>query len=381
MMRYSTALFLGIYTSLLLSGCGGSSNGGGTQQNLDTNLSVNKIIANQVQKYDLPAMGIIIVDKNSTISKESVGVKQYASEELVTDQELWGIGSITKSMSATLVTALVDQGVIDWNTTLAEVFPEFEEDMQEKYKNVSLIELLSHTSGLPADDDSTWEDFIALEDPLSDQRYALSYEALSYASDGVVGEYNYSNINYVVAAAIVEKLTNTSYETLMQSYLFDPLEMDHTQIGVANLKNNAWGHKMAQDEWQAIDPLTISADNVAIVASAGSRTYATLDNMAKYLQFHLKTKMGENTTLFSAENADVLYTPVVALSPNMGYALGWFTETPNTIQHSGSNGRWLALTVVDAQSGYAYFVVTNGYKDGVEQAIFETMDLLIAKTN
>jgi len=85
-MRYSTALFLGIYTSLLLSGCGGSSNGGGTQQNLDTNLSVNKIIANQVQKYDLPAMGIIIVDKNSTISKESVGVKQYASEELVTDQ-------------------------------------------------------------------------------------------------------------------------------------------------------------------------------------------------------------------------------------------------------------------------------------------------------
>ncbi|HFU77354.1 MAG TPA: class A beta-lactamase-related serine hydrolase, partial [Epsilonproteobacteria bacterium] len=352
----------------------------GDKQNVDTNPSVREIITNQVEKYDLPAMGIIVVDKNSTIYNESIGVKTYTSQEPVTHQELWGIGSITKSMSATLVATLVDQGVIGWNTTLLEVFPEFEEDMQEKYKSVTLIELLSHTSGLPADDDSTWEDFIDLQESVVDQRYAFSYEALAYTSDGVVGEYNYSNINYVITASILEKLTNTNYEMLMQAYLFDPLQMDSAQIDIENLQNNVWGHKIVQDGWEPVDPQTISADNVAIVSPAGSRTYASLDDMAKYLQFHLRTKMGENTTVFNTTNAQMLYTPVVSLSANMGYALGWFTEAPNTIQHSGSNGRWLALTVVDARSGYAYFVVTNGYKEGIEQAVFETMDLLIAKT-
>lgn len=378
-MKTLSLLFLGTCASILLSGCGSSSSSDADNQTPNTTLSVNEIVTKQVEKYQLPAMGVVVVNKNETLYKESIGVKRYGSQEGVSENDLWGIGSLTKSMSATLATILVEEGLIDWNTTLAEVFPEFEEDMQAKYKNITLIELLSHTSGLPVDDDTTWEDFIGLDEPVDEQRYALSYEALTYAGDGTVGEYHYSNINYVVLASIFEKLTNSTYETLIQTYLFDALAMTHTQVGVENLQNNAWGHKIVAETWQAIDPQRISADNVAIVASAGSRTYTTLDDMGKYLQFHLMAKRGENTTLFSQKNAEILYTPVVSLDENMGYALGWFTQTPNKLQHSGSNGRWLALSVIDAQSGYGYFVVVNGYRSGIEEAVFETMDMLVEK--
>jgi len=380
-MKTLNLLFLGAYTTVLLSGCGGSSSSKSDTDNQtsSTTLSVNEIVTKQVEKYQLPAMAVVVVNQNETLHKQSIGVKRYGLQEAVGENALWGIGSITKSMSATLATILVQEGFIDWDTTLVEIFPEFEEDMQEKYKTITLIELLSHTSGLPVDDDTTWEDFIGLDEPVDAQRYALSYEALAYGGDGVVGEYHYSNINYVLVASIFEKLTNSTYETLIQRYLFDALAMTHTQVDVNNLQNNAWGHKRVADTWQAIDPASISADNVAIVASAGSRTYATLDDMAKYLQFHLMAKRGEKTTLFSQKNAEILYTPVVSFDANMGYALGWFTQTPNMLQHSGSNGRWLALSVIDAQSGYGYFVVVNGYRSGIEEAVFETMDMLVEK--
>jgi len=179
---------------------------------------------------------------------------------------------------------------------------------------------------------------------------------------------------------MLEKLTSTSYEELIETYLFTPLGMQSSQVNVTGQQEEIWGHKYQDGQWNAIDPTVHHVDNAAIVAPAGSRTFVTLDDMGKYLSAHLRAKQG-SATLMQLENFNKLHTKVVDADEDLGYALGWFTEGTYGLQHSGSDDRWLSLSFVNADTGFAYFVVVNAYKQGIEQAVFEMMQILIKRTD
>ncbi|HFU77348.1 MAG TPA: class A beta-lactamase-related serine hydrolase [Epsilonproteobacteria bacterium] len=331
-------LALCVSSLLLISGCGSNSSSSNAKVQPSAGSigdgKITTILQKKIQKYDIPAMAVLVVDENGTLEKAYNGYKTYGGGRKILPEELWNIGSLTKSMTATLSAKMVEQGYLDWNTTLLEVFPEFSSSMQEQYKNVTLIELLSHTSGLPADNDSVWEEFIDDNRTLIEQRYEVCEGALAFESQHQKGEYLYSNINYVVTAAILEKKSSKVYESLMKEYLFDPLGMDSSQFGSNGLENNAYGHKVLNQQLIAIEPSEITADNVAVVAPAGSQTFISLDDMSKYLQEHLKANMGLGSEYLSAESFSRLHTKVVNVDEDLGYSLGWFSEAEYGLQHS-----------------------------------------------
>ncbi len=341
--------------------------------------ALSDIVSFYKNKYEIPAMAVITVQNNQTIEKASVGVRQIEHNISVLTDDHWAIGSVTKSMTATLVGVMIDQGVLNWDTTLAELFPEFDE-MQERYHHITMIELLSHSAGLPEDDDSVWAPFVDSNRSLISQRYVLTKEALAYDSDERQGSYVYSNINYVIVAAILEKLTAKPFETLIEEYLFTPLGMQNSQVELTGLHDEIWGHKYQNGQYRSINPTIDHVDNAAIVAPAGSRTYVTLEDMGRYLQAHLQAKQG-TATLMAIENFETLHSKVIDADEDLGYALGWFTEGTYGLQHSGSDDRWLSLSFINAETGFAYFVVVNAYKEGIEEAVFEMIKVLIKRTN
>lgn len=376
------AKWLMALTPLLFVACGSSSSSADTT--LDNGKvgdgRLSEIVTHYQEKHNIPAMAVLTVDHQQTVEQAAVGVRQIEKKSKVQVNEHWNIGSITKSMTATLVAVLIDQGMLTWETTLAEVFPEQREHMLEQYKSVTMVELLSHTSGLPQDSDEIWEEFIGSDDTLIEQRYDLTQEALIYPSETSRGEFLYSNINYVVASAMLERVSSSSFESLIQTYLFDALAMMDSYLDSQGDENRIRGHKEVAGEWQSVDPSEENAENAKIVAPAGSQTFVTLEDMSRYLRVHLQAKMGEDTALMSQENFSKLHTKVVDADQDLGYALGWFTESNYGLQHTGSNGRWFTLSFINAETGYGYFVVINAYKAGVEQAVFEMMNLLIDRT-
>lgn len=368
---------LGSLFTLLLSGCGKSGNG-------DANLNPDSALSTQLQltldAYDIPAIAVITVDENRTVEQAAVGKRRVGASSEVTVSDHWNIGSLTKSMTATLAASMVEQGFLEWNTTLGELFGEFADTMQPRYHSVTLVELLSHTAGLPADDARLWEDFLDSTKSAAMQRYAFTQEALAFESPYAQGVFRYSNINYVIACAMLEKSSGMAFETLIQTYLFDPLVMNSSAIGFDRLNETISGHVWQDGAWVVKAPDVIDPDTAKIVAPAGSRTYVTLEDMKRYLQAHLRAMRGHgDSELMAPEQFDRLHTPVSVVDEDLNYALGWFTEGDYGLQHTGSNGRWFAAAFVNAQTGLAYFVVVNGYKPGIEQAVFETMQLLIAR--
>lgn len=350
---------------LFLGGCGGSD---GTK--LDAELPQTKPATGQVADGNLkeiinyiridaglPAMAAIVIVDGAVIEKASDGLRSIDSTIQVTDEDKWHIGSITKSMSATLAAKLVEQGVISWDTTISDIYPNLVGTMRQEYEDVQLDELLSHASGMRANLPNL-NDYVSKPESIVEQRQQMVKEALVLKPDTSRGNMQYSNLGYMVAGAMLETVTNTSWEELMQIHVFAPLAMTDAGFGAPDVSGDLTepvGHNKQGSGWKAQIPSpTNLADNVKVLGPAGT-AHATLNDMAAYMNAHLKGARGESVNgLINSASFNKLHTS----STNANYALGWIVDGKQ-LHHNGSNTMWLANVIVNSDDNYAIFVATN----------------------
>ena len=80
------------------------------------------LLAESVQKHKLPGMAAAIVEDGRITAIGAAGVRCRGHKEPITSDDLFHIGSDTKSMTATLIAILVEEGKLRWNSTPVEVF-------------------------------------------------------------------------------------------------------------------------------------------------------------------------------------------------------------------------------------------------------------------
>jgi CubicO group peptidase (beta-lactamase class C family) len=149
----------------------------------------------------------------------------------VTVDDKWHIGSNTKVMTATFAGIFVERGLVTWDTTIEEVFPELQGEIHSEFLDVRLEELLSHTAGISNNLAETpfWATAWENDAPIAEQRESWLPQLLSLEPDASRGTFSYSNSGYVVAGAMLERLTGESWENLMRQELFRPLGMKGAQ--------------------------------------------------------------------------------------------------------------------------------------------------------
>ena len=135
------------------------------------------------------------------------------------------IGSMTKQFTALLILQLVNERKIRLDGHLSDYLPYYRKDTGDQ---VSVSELLSHTSGVPS--------FTGLrgflEGPASRTSYGVKEFAQKYCSGNLQFEpgtnFEYSNSGYFLLGAILEQVSGVSYETLLRDRIFTPLEMKNS---------------------------------------------------------------------------------------------------------------------------------------------------------
>ena len=120
--------------------------------------SIDVTLKPYLSQYDLLAIAAAVVKRGVIVSSGAVGTRRSGSTIPVTVNDRFHIGSDTKAMTALLAAIMVEEGKLKWHSTIAEVFPEIADSMDPGVRKVTLEQLLSHTSGMPADN----EDFINL---------------------------------------------------------------------------------------------------------------------------------------------------------------------------------------------------------------------------
>ena len=143
------------------------------------------------QDHHVPAIAGAIVTSRGIGNFGVVGVRKTGSQAAVTRDDKWHLGSDTKAMTATLVGSLVDRGLLRWDTTVADVFPDLASGFHPGAKEITVRQLLSHHAGLP--ENLNWQ-AISAKGTIQEQRRLAVVQALSENPDCTPGsEFRYSN--------------------------------------------------------------------------------------------------------------------------------------------------------------------------------------------
>jgi D-alanyl-D-alanine carboxypeptidase len=327
-------------------------------------------------QYGLPAMGVILVHRGQVREVATTGVRVRGGTEPVTDDDLWHLGSITKAMTATLVGVLVEQGMISWDSSPAEIFPQLIGEMNPQYENVSVSQLLAHQSGLPVDVGNIPSVDLVVDSAtgtVTEKRFLWARELLATTPQTAVGEFSYANAGYVVVGAMLEAVTGTSWENLMIQQMFQPLGMNHTGFGppgTAMLRDQPWGHIANGSILTPLSPDSRRppADNPLSMGPAGT-IHASLADYALYMLAHIDGERGVSG-LLNATTFQYLHAPF----GGENYGMGWEVDnsTPQigaVLEHGGSNNRWRAQVGLVPGMEIGIMVVTNAAGDKAQSAV------------
>jgi CubicO group peptidase (beta-lactamase class C family) len=326
---------------------------------------------------DAPAMAVVLVRNGQVAEIVAVGKRSADSSVAVTAADGWHMGSLTKAMTATLAGVLVEDGVIDWDTTPQEIWSESAAQLHADFRNITLRQLLSHTSGMKRDDE-----FSAAQDgapgTLMEKRRQWAAHVLGQAAQFSAGEFHYSNVGYVVAGAMLEARGGASWEILLTDRVFAPLGMTHTGFGAPGTPgqiDQPLGHRSLSRGFSPVDPGSSDANIPAAVGPAGS-VHTTLDDYARFMLTHIDGARG-TPNLLNVESFRVLHEARTG-----GYSLGWGTasslQTLNApgLQHTGTIGLWFSLVWLAPTLDTGLMIAVNGGGDRALAAI-EQMDLLM----
>lgn len=283
----------------------------------------------------------------------AVGMRENRRPESVTASDKWHVGSITKSMTATLVARCVEAGLVSWDESVGAVLGSAISDLRAEYRDANFRHLLSHRAGLQGNLPIT--DFIRYrrhnDDP-REERVAFARQALRQTPVGAKEQaFEYSNNGYVIAGAMLEAKLGATWENLIRTHVFAPLGMDSAGFGAPGREgahDQPVGHSAGLLGIRAHPPGADLTDNPAVLGPAG-RVHLTFADMLKYLAAHR-----DRSDFLSAASWSILHTP-----PFGGdYAMGWI-KRGDPLWHNGSNTIWYAEVLVDPVRGVAAVAAAN----------------------
>ena len=271
----------------------------------------------------------------------------------VSTEDLWHVGSITKSMTATLVGRLVEAGRFAWTDTVSGVLGALP-GMRPEYAQATFRHLLSHTSGLPGN--IAMQNLMAFSREIDDaraERRKWAEMALAMAPVGEMArKFEYSNNGYIVAGAMLEARMGESWEQLIRKHLFDPLGLKTAGFGAPGTEGQVdqpSGHAAGPSGLIAMIKGDGPTDNPAALGPAG-RVHMSQADMLTYLAAHR-----DRSGLLKAETWDVLHKP-----PFGGpYAMGWVVRPDGSLWHNGSNTMWYAEAAFSPTAGWAATAAAN----------------------
>ncbi len=328
--------------------------------------AVTQVLKPIRQKFDVPAIAAAVVTSDGIKWVGAAGVRKRGTEIPVMLDDLWHLGSDGKAMTSTLIARLVERGLLKWDSALAEVFPDLAPQMNPEFRRVTLLQLLSHRAGLPAN--LNLAEYLG-NDVASLRLRAVRQELAKKPESTPGSKYAYSNLGYIIAAAVVERTTGKTWESAIAEEVFDPLRMKSAGFGGTGTRgqiDQPWPHT---DDGEPTAENGPDMDNPPVMGPAG-RIHCTIQDWAKFVQDQLRGARGA-PALLKPETYQRLQTP-----PFGGdYALGWNVVQRDwaggkALNHGGDNtmnfanvwvapGRNFAILVCVNQSGNKAFQATD----------------------
>lgn len=344
-----------------------------TQTERTANPQIGELLKRAQQQSDVPAIAAAIVTSEGLATFGVTGVRKRGTSSPAMPNDLWHLGSNTKAMTATLLAQLVEQDKLKWDTTLADVFSDSSFKIHPDLRGVTVLHLVSHRSGLPAN--LNLAEYLGVDAGREGLR-AARQELAKPPQIAPGSKFEYSNLAYIIAGAIVEKVTGKPWQENMVKQVFGPLEMTSAGFGGTGTPGKVdqpWSHTA---DGQPVPQNGPKIDNPPVMGPAG-RVHCTIQDWSKYVADFLRGMTGKPALLPGAAYKK-LSTPTFGGQ----YALGWIVADRDwaggmVLQHNGSNTMNYATVWIAPQRDFAILACTNQGGDTAQAACDAAVTALI----
>lgn len=185
---------------------------------------------------------VLIAENSEPVFQKSFGIANEKTGEKLNLNSVFDLASMSKQFTAMGIVLLKEQGKLSYNDTLSKFIPEL-----KMYKNITIRNLLNHTSGLP--------DYMQLMDSLYNKSNIATNKDVIELFEKYKPEtlfppnayYKYSNTGYVLLAVIIERVSHSTFANFLTENIFAPLHMNNSfvynkRLNPRNIKNFAFGY-------------------------------------------------------------------------------------------------------------------------------------------
>ena len=301
-----TFLGLAFSASLLAASCSQDS----AAVNDDRFFEIRNLIIEQVSTGGVPSIAVAVAEHGEIVWEEAFGWSDVENQVRATPHTMYRLGSISKTITATGLMLLVEEGKVDLGGPIIEYLPEdvrpraFEGDVRD----ITVRHLLNHRSGIPAYAESFFKDD-------SEGARALAETVRRY---GIVtyppGEsFIYSNLGYQMLGSIIENISGMSYAAFIQERVFAPLGMTNALV----YEGGQLGYPYAAGYTKAGERIPPYLDS----HPGADGTYASAHDLLRFAIFHLGDDLPNQEAILSARALAAMqakYPP-----GNERYGIGW----------------------------------------------------------
>lgn len=339
-----------------------------TSSTLFTGLSeqqINDVAQRAMQEFDVPGLAIGVVHDGKIVFSKGYGRKaENKNSANVDPHTLFAIGSNTKEFTATALATLVDDKKLQWTDRVIDLMPEFRVADPWITREFRISDLLTHHSGMELGAGDLML-FAHSTFTRSETVAALPYMPFT---GRFRADYAYNNLLYVVAGALVEKVSGKTWENYIQDRLINTAALPDCQSTppVQGQSNVATGEGNTEHL-----PSKLSLQQIAMAPAGG--IWCSVDGMAHWVQTLLNGgRTIDGKTIISLEQRNALWAPSALLplsdtsdmtnSHFRAYGYGWFMEDffgMKRVWHTGTVSGMVSYVSILPEKNTGFIVLTN----------------------
>jgi CubicO group peptidase (beta-lactamase class C family) len=335
---------------------------------------LEKLAESELRATGIPGIAIAVVFKDQVVFAKGFGVREVGEASPVDADTVFQLASVSKPIGSTVVSALVGEGLLSWDSRISDLDPGFE--MQDAWvtREITVRDFYCHRSGLPDHAGDLLED-------LGFEREAILHRLRYQKPDtSFRSGYAYTNFGMTEGAVAAAKAAGKEWEDVSEERLYKPLGMTSTSSRYKDFverENRALGHVQIDGKW--VQKFQRDPD----AQSPAGGVSSSANDLTKWMRLQLADGKFDGKEIVNKDALAQTHHPhmLTGFSPLDGlpgfYGLGWNVsydqEGRLRLSHSGAFDLGAATTVVLVPSkDFGIVVLTNAFPFGVAEGLAST---------
>src|SRR5688572_7164048 len=335
---------------------------------------INNYLRAVVDRQQIPGFTLAATRNDSVIYVGAFGFRNIETKEPMKASYDFHWASVSKTFVATAIMQLVEKGKIDVDEKLIAYLPYFKQK-DEDYKNITIRQLLNHTSGIGDVDDYEWDK--PQNDDGAPERFVrgLANDEMLFKPGT---DWSYSNTAYEILGVLITTVSGMPFESYVKENILEPLDMTNSSFIYPEIPDSL---RVSGHLW-AGKPIVSKIYPYNKIHAPSSTLNSNVLEMTHYAMANLHRGKYKDVQILTDSSYNLLWTNAVNLKDKPAVGASWFLGEHRglkTMSHGGSDTGFRSFLLLVPEKNISVMVACNYDLCRSREIAHAVLDLLLGE--